>query len=287
MKFFFRCLLILLPVVIISLVLNIRDFKKNHGKLNKHIYRALTIAAKQNKYTKVIIGDSVAHSLFNAVYQDETDTICYLATNQAISCAGQYLLVHEYLRHNPQTRKVILMYRPQSFQQMLISPYLYQYFIMPFYNKKFINYIELSDRQKITALFKKSFLTNKVVKFFFDYMPFFAGKFMSAITLDNTEDVLFSQTSEMYLKKIIDLCILHNIIFEIIPSPIADTGENKNIIAQQKEKIKQEFYPYFNSYYSKVLFFPDDSFSDGIHLTDDFIKNNRNDIITQLLGNES
>lgn len=286
MKFFFRCLLILVPLVIISLILNIRDFKNNHGKLNKHIYQAITIATKQNQYTKVIIGDSVAHSLFSADHQNETDTICYLATNQAISCAGQYLLVHEYLQHNPQTQKVILMYRPQSFQQKLISPYLYQYFIMPFYNKKFINYIELSDRKKISALFKSFFLKSNALKFFFDYMPFFAGKFMATIALDNIEEVLFSQTSEMYLKKIIDLCAFHNITFEIIPSPISDTDENKNMITTQKEKIKQDFYPYFNSYYSKLLFFPEASFFDDIHFTDSFIRNNRDDIITQLLGNE-
>ena len=59
--------------------------KNSPSSFGPELYYALDMAETNTEYTKVIIGDSVARLIFSPDYQDETDEVCYLATNQAIT----------------------------------------------------------------------------------------------------------------------------------------------------------------------------------------------------------
>ena len=71
--------------------------KNSPSSFGPELYYALDLAEEKTEYTKVIIGDSVARLIFSPDYQDETDTTCYLATNQAITVLGNYILLGRYL----------------------------------------------------------------------------------------------------------------------------------------------------------------------------------------------
>ena len=88
--------------------------KNSPSGFGPELYYALDMAETNTEYTKVIIGDSVARLIFSPDYQDETDEVCYLATNQAITVLGNYILLNRYLENNPQTEEVYYIVRPQS-----------------------------------------------------------------------------------------------------------------------------------------------------------------------------
>ena len=70
--------------------------KNSPSSFGPELYYALDLAEENTEYTKVIIGDSVARLIFSPDYQDETDEVCYLATNQAITVLGNYILLNRY-----------------------------------------------------------------------------------------------------------------------------------------------------------------------------------------------
>ena len=83
-----------------------------------------------------MLGDSVGKQLYDNAkdYED----IYSLACNQAISMAGQYFLLHNYLEYNIDSlpEKVILLCTPFTLRNNL-DIYAYQYFLKPFYTSEY------------------------------------------------------------------------------------------------------------------------------------------------------
>ena len=122
--------------------------KNSPSSFGPELYYALDLAEEKTEYTKVIIGDSVARLIFAPDYQEETDTTCYLATNQAITVLGNYILLSRYLENNPQTEEVYYIVRPQSLANPLWFNFSFQYFIVPFYNDTYKQYIDDDTRSE-------------------------------------------------------------------------------------------------------------------------------------------
>ena len=108
-------------------------YLEKHYLLGGEIYTAIDCSnSKVGKGTVIVMGDSVAHQLYGVGRYREG--IYSLACNQAISLAGQYVLLHNLLKHNrPALAKVYLVMHPVSFRNDLDQVFVYNYFIKPFY----------------------------------------------------------------------------------------------------------------------------------------------------------
>jgi len=68
---------------------------------------------EDNEATKLIVGDSVARQLFEGL-QEENPDYCIATCNQALTFAGQYLLIDSFLENHPNTTDVYLCVVPMS-----------------------------------------------------------------------------------------------------------------------------------------------------------------------------
>ena len=78
-----------------TFLLHTKIFKLNYYP-GKEIYTAIDKSKKNNNSKTLLIGDSVANQIFNN--EEEFEKLNSLATNQAISLAGQYFLLNDYLK---------------------------------------------------------------------------------------------------------------------------------------------------------------------------------------------
>lgn len=108
-------------------------YLEKHYLLGGEVYTAIDCSnSKVEKGTVIVMGDSVARQLYGVGAYREG--IYSLASNQAISLAGQYVLLHNLLKNNRSAiAKVYLVMHPLSFRNDLDQVFVYNYFIKPFY----------------------------------------------------------------------------------------------------------------------------------------------------------
>ena len=95
------------------------------------VWRALRRSSLSPQATTLVLVDSVARQLYNQHNEDATGYL-HLTTNQAVSMAGQYLLLERTLATHPRLERVVLVYRPTSFANDLDQTYTFNNFVKPF-----------------------------------------------------------------------------------------------------------------------------------------------------------
>ena len=105
----------------------------NGGEIIYALARSLEETGKEVK--KLLMGDSVGRQLYPIA--DYNDTLQSLACNQAISLAGHYFMLENFLKSHPpdpaKPYEVVLIYHPQSLINNLDEVFTYHYFVKNFY----------------------------------------------------------------------------------------------------------------------------------------------------------
>ena len=133
-KFILSCTIFLL---ISGIILSIKpNYLVLTGKYKvtvagKEIYQSIFKSKQKKKSKKILLGDSVGNQLFTNTTNN--DTLNSLACNQAISMAGQFILLNNYLNSGNKVDTVLLIFTPFSFQNNLDQVFTYHYFLKPFY----------------------------------------------------------------------------------------------------------------------------------------------------------
>ena len=100
--------------------------------LSEDVGYVINKAEEKSKFDALCLGDSVCRQFFSPYMKERY--FCHLASIEAITPCGQYLLLYRYLENNPQTKTVYLYCRPSSFSNEFRTDYTYQYFICPFFD---------------------------------------------------------------------------------------------------------------------------------------------------------
>lgn len=244
-------LFLLYPIKTIYLLKNER-YKKL--VLGKEIYLSQEKSKSRNKNVKtLIIGDSVGHQLFK---NDEfNDTLYSLACNQAISMAGCYFLLEDFLKLNPEVKKVVFIYAPRTFKNNLDQQYTFQYFLKPFYNDEY--------KPRFSSV-----MTGQIKKVPFYYLSQFPPILTSNWTPDwdfskEIDGYYMSPISNDFLKRIIHLCKERSVKFIIMPTPSRISLHP--LITDLQNSIHFPDYD-FNDYFSRIDYIPDSCFLDDVHL---------------------
>lgn len=223
------------------------------------IYRAINKSKKTSSDDKLLIGDSVAEQLFSNKSQNHNPNS--LTTNQAISIAGNYFLLNNYLNNGNKIKELFLLYTPFSFTNNLNQIYSFHYFAKPFGQGEYDSLY--------TPLLKTKFKEipfSYIVKSSYIYTSRWAPKYESKA---DSSYKFMSPMSKEYLIKIKELAKTYNFKFTIISTPVRLSRKHEvlslNILEETKEsEIEKEIKDYFNSIY----YINDKNFLDENHLKD-------------------
>lgn len=211
--------------------------------------------AKMKKNVKyLILGDSVTRQIYNNYSYN--DSIYSLACNQVITMAGQYFLLHDFIKANPnKPHCVILMMHPYSFANDL-DQNGYQYFLKPLDtpNHRALKNRHLSDRIHQICLAKWS-----------QFPPIKYGNFSPSSSI-KTNSKGISQISKEYLDSIICYCNSNHIELRLCSTPIKESEFNSVL-----EVFDPQVDSMLTSYKSSIRLYPNEYFVDNLHFREEFI----------------
>ncbi len=222
----------------------------------REVYHVIGKSKQHNPSRKILIGDSVARQFFNS--DTENDTLNSLATNQAISLAGQYILLDNYLKAGNVIDTCYAVFIPSSFQNNLQQLYSYNYFIKPFYTDQYkplltstvVRQVEKIPYHGLAQYF--GILTN-------NWSPEFESK-------EVQHYAFFSPISVEYIHKMSALAKEKNFKLIFVPA-VCNENQRKDIESFDrwelaKNGIAQEFAHYFD----QIQFLDSKYFVDDMHL---------------------
>ena len=225
------------------------------------VWQALDHATTRGSASTIVLGDSVARQIYNR--QNELQTgFLHLTTNQAVSMAGQEILLRRAIDNNPRIKRVVLLYVPESYSNDLDQQFTFNYFAKPFCD--FSTWSTLTPlvrermrrRPEIWAAFlplvKATQLLSNV-----DYSRF--ARFSS------TAGPHLSEVSVEALRRMQELCTQLGISFELRSPPIASGGiTNLQMLRDTVQAAHLD--GIFARYFGSIRELPRDVFSDGTHI---------------------
>jgi hypothetical protein len=250
------------------------------------VYQVIEWSHKSTEYRKVILGDSVTRQIFPPETQADSDYY-HLASNQAISMLGQYIILENYLKNNAShTDEVVLIMVPWGLSNNLDQPWTFNYVLLPFFSEENESYI--SD-YALTRIKRNPyyFLSRiKLLRYFAVYMRIDYSEVKGGWNWPD-QDYL-SPLSIEYIKRMNRLCNEYNIAFRILPGPLSDKTKNKDysfMIQQTKDNGLHEL---FAEYFQRFSNHPNEAFQDdGYHLKNDYLEKNVSRIIEDMGLNAS
>lgn len=239
------------------------------------------------KYSKIVLGDSVCNQLFNGLNQ-ANDEYLFLGTNQAITISGQYVLARQFLENAYDAKDIYLVILPGGFASDCLSDMSYSYFVEPFGKSDCFGYLSNDTITKMNEYYGEFFTRKEVITFIDDscinnkiYLFYNQSR---AKFQENSE--LISEDTEFYLCDLYDMCDRQGVKLHILPSPLSDTDSNRNTFTLLKKEVDEKgLQVIFGDYFERVTFYPEGMFKDGVHFADDYMNDDcRKEIITNMIN---
>lgn len=261
----------------------------NHSRLVAfEVYDALDVTNQNTDYTTLVLGDSVARQFFNPQYQSENKEVCYMATNQAITVAGNTVLLERFLENNPQLKEVYYVVRPDSLMSKANYTFTYSYFITPLFDETNMKYL---DQETITGIEKnygRVWTHNNFSKWILAQYP------KCLEIYNNTYEDLCAMREKItgvnplpdmtlpYLKKMEQICKGSQITLHLMASPVSEEYEYDFNLLQigMRELDMTELY---EELVSSIQYVKSDEFIDGVHLNKEYVLANRKRFIDGVL----
>ena len=255
----------------------------NINGLAGEVFYVIDKAEKNSGCPVVYLGDSVCNQIWPQ--KDTNEKICYLGCNQAISTAGTYLLLKNYLEHNPQTKEAYYMLVPDDLENDLNLDFTYQYFVIPFFEGDNINLLAQETIDMLYYKFGQLFLENKIIKEILLNNNLFMKLYLSHVQSkpEKTYRHRLSRTTIIYLNKIRELCKEHDVKFLVRPLPMADTEKKHGWEYLQQDINDNGFNDLFGNFMQKIHYYPEDWFGDGVHFKKGILEQHRDEIINLIM----
>ncbi len=258
MKKFLIQLAFFVPLIVISfyitpLFLILSDQYKS-TVAGRETYVSIKRSKTKHKTKKLLLGDSVAKQLF----PDPNDTINSLACNHAISLAGQYFLLNNYIKTGNKPDTVYLLFSNLSFLNNLHQIYTYHYFLKPFYHAEYDSEFTPTVYEQIHKIPYHQFCREPYI-LTSNWAPLFTST-------DSVDYTLLSPISIQYLNKI--KALAHQEKFKLIILPIPMSIKSKPSVEKinRQEITDNNFEEEFKHYFQNIVYLDESCFSDEIHL---------------------
>lgn len=289
-KFVKRFLIICIVPLALFMVFNVFYYKLgNYSRLSAfEVYEAIDLAGTETGYTTLVLGDSVGRQFFNPEYQGESAECCYLATNQAITVAGNYILFQRFLENNTDLEKVYYVLRPDSLKSGVNFIYTYSYFVTPLFHESYEQYLFPETVQGIEDVFGRVCAERGFPKWMMARYPKMLEIYNN--TCDSIWQIRHKMGSEkqtpdmsiMYLAKMKQVCDEHEIELHLICAPLPD-GFVFDMDSLENEMHDAGLDMLYEEYVSDLQYVDRGAFVDGIHLTREYLNENRERFIEEVI----
>lgn len=228
------------------------------------IYYALFSSKTERKVKRIVLGDSVGCQLYPS--NQEYDSVVSMSCNQAITMAGHYFLLKNFIETNQEDlpEEAILLITPFSLSND-VDKYAYHYFLKPFpycqYSNLYTNH--LKERIQTIPFFWSANLP-------FIQTSSYSPKWAVPLTASNQS---ISQLSYEYLIKMDSITKCNGIKFQMISTPVRDDRRDdmdsfwNHLPTDYADKLDDLLQPYKES----VIFMPSDYYRDKVHFLGDKI----------------
>lgn len=213
---------------------------------------------KYPQVKRLIMGDSVTKQLYGTGLCN--DSVLSLACNQAISMAGQYFLLKDYLTTNRETlpSDIYIILYAYSIRNNL-DQFAYQYFLKPFNNEHYKPMMNTCLLHRI----------HKIPYYWTATRPFCrANNYSFKYTMPEDSYHWISPISAIYLDSIQELTSKNGIKLHLLSNPMEDAKRDifdlmYNLSKENLEIDKQ--LSLWDEYYASVTFLADSLYEDHVH----------------------
>ena len=209
---------ILSATIFLLMVTGLYVFNIYSNPSTPEIYDTIEKSKTIKKVEVLIIGDSTGDQLYgNKTYNGD---IYSLACNAALSMAGHYFLLHNFIESNQNNLpdKVILIYHPLGLTNNL-DKWAYNYFLKPFYNDEYIDLMNDYLKNRIKEIPDYQLIKYQIIK---------KSSYSPRLNEEPSKTLKFSQISLDYFTLMEQLCKKHDIPFEV-NSPICSMMKREQI----------------------------------------------------------
>lgn len=243
------------------------------------VFLAREKAQTPNECTVVYLGDSLCFQLWSELDEDVVG-ICHIGCNQAITPAGSYLLLREYLENHPQTEEVYYIILPQTLGNDISLGLSYQYFVIPFCDDDNWALLDEETQKEIYDKFGKIFVNNQWVKGILLNSNLFMKEYLNQVQKksEKTYPHRISKTAVVYLSKMRDLCNEYGVNLYVKSSPLADIEINHRWEEYEQDIIDYGFEDLLGDFIESIPYYPKDWFRDGTHFRADILEEYGDDI---------
>jgi hypothetical protein len=262
MRFFL--LKILVASFLLLAALNLIGWIKIHGGLDnydtigKEAYESIRLSKQKTKFKKLLIGDSIARQI--ATRNRLGNSVQSLACNQAVSMAGQYVLLNNYIQSGNQFDTLYILYSPFSFLNNLNQIFTFNYFMKPFYEDQNFKFFSTTVHDQISKIPLNSFSQLNIIKSS-NWSPNYTSKAVAEVTF-------LSPISIEYLTRIDSLSKVHK-FHVIVVSPPCSKNLRRRIERMDKDVIcNNKLDLLFKGYFESIIYLDDSKFTDGFHFQD-------------------
>jgi len=229
--------------------------KKVNGS---EVYNAIHQSQTKHYRKKLLMGDSAAQQLFPS--NEDNDSVAYLTCNQAVSMAGMYLLLTDYLKTNSDSlpEEVVLLCTPGLLYNDL-DIYSYQYFLKPFPQR------EYGDRMSDMLLAR----IHEIKYWWSALLPFFrTSNYSPEYVLPQRDYVWISPLTKEYLLKIDSVLQTNHLAFKMVSLPLNETCQSY-LPARLEESMNEEELPdrLMMPYVESITYMPSSAYVDDVHFT--------------------
>lgn len=229
----------------------------------------------EDKYTKLIVGDSVCGQVYNR-FQQYNNEYCICGTNQAVTMAGQYLFINSFLENHKNATDVYLILIAGSLDTEFNPKLSYQYMVVPFVQTGEYKKLKAETQCNVEKMFGRLFCKPEVLNLI-DKSPLNRKIYLNFLNMksqiwkeQDESDGSISNLSYTYLSEIIELCEQKNVNFHLIPGPHADRKEQHEQVERMKEEIIGTVYEdIIGKYLSEIEYYSVDLFRDSVHFDED------------------
>ncbi len=221
----------------------------------------------EDNTTKLIIGDSVCHQMFNGLKEYNND-ISIVGSNGAVTMAGQYILAEQYLEHHPDATDVFLIVLPASLYRSFDTRFGYQYTVMPFVETDTLKLLDENTIEIMQSVYGSFFMQPKIVDLI-DRSSINRKVYLNELRKRSEGYSADLELAEQYISKIYALCEERGVQFYLYSCPVSEKKQEsiKNKMDQYEQS---ELYNYFPDFLKDVHYFPDEQFGDGTHFSGDY-----------------
>lgn len=245
-------------------------------EIKNYIYKA----QEEDGTTRLIIGDSVCRQLFVGLQEMNKD-FTIIGSNGAITVAGQYILMKEYLDHHPEATDVFLILLPESLERTYDTTWGYQYGVMPFVETNTLRWLDQNTLDIISSTYGEFFLKPEIVNGIRSsgvnkklYLNFLRKRSAGYRLTD------YFELADQYICKMDELCKEKNVNFHLYPCPVSEI-KKKDIENLVPLFMESGIYPINPSFLERIYYFPAEQAADGAHFSGEYANQEcYNDIIS-------